>query len=277
MTASFTDQTPSTPVIAISSGLGKQLPELKQLESMLTCPICYETAVHPTSTPCHHMFCSLCIRKYLQFKQACPCCHAELHEPNLRQDKRAENFVPVFISLIERLEKVLTDGKLARPVSVVTAPLTEKENVNPNNDSKLNATLNKTITVKSSCPICKVDIPQHNFNLHVGNCKNASTTVKKEVIFQRKKPPPLPKLVFSLLKDTELRKKCKEFGLNSKGEKKLLISRLQKYTLLYNTEIMLDSPRSQLQIAMQVINLCSYIIALWLFLFISIACKVVKN
>merc|ERR1719215_2215025 len=70
----------------------------------------------------------------------------------------------------------------------------------------------------------------------------------------KRKPPPkaLPKLVYNLLKDTELRKKCKEFGVNSKGEKSLLIKRLQKYTLLFNTEILLEKPRSPLQIAMQV-------------------------
>ena len=39
-----------------------QVPELKQLENVVTCPICYEVATHPTVTPCHHLFCSLCIR-----------------------------------------------------------------------------------------------------------------------------------------------------------------------------------------------------------------------
>ena len=70
----------------------------------------------------------------------------------------------------------------------------------------------------------------------------------------KSKPPPkaLPKFVYNLLKDAEMKKKCKEFGVNSKGEKSLLIKRLQKYTLLFNTEILLDSPRSPLQIAMQV-------------------------
>ena len=59
-------------------------------------------------------------------------------------------------------------------------------------------------------------------------------------------------MVYNLLKDSDLKKKCKEFGLNAKGERRLLISRLQKYTLLYNTEILLDNPKSPLLISMQV-------------------------
>ena len=49
--------------------------------------------------------------------------------------------------------------------------------------------------------------------------------MKKEVQVIRKKLTPLPKLVYSLLKDSELRKKCKEFGLKTQGEKKLLIGK----------------------------------------------------
>ena len=190
------------------------------MENLLTCPICYKTVKHPMSTWCHHLFSSLCIRKHLQFKQSCPSCHTELHEPQLRQDKTAEMLLPIFQALAIRVERILENCGGVSP-----------------------------------CEVCKVEIPTKNLNLHTEKCrKSAKVGMKKESSFIRKRPPPLPKLVYSLLKETELKKKCKEFGLNPKGDRKLLESRLKKYTLLYNTELMLENPKSQLQIAMQVLK-----------------------
>ena len=243
--------------------LSKRIPELKQLENLLTCPICYETVTHPTSTPCHHLFCSLCIRKYLQFKQACPSCHIELHEPQLRQDKTAENILPVFRALASRVGKILDCNSGGTGTNLSSNKGEEKENVSPlqpqnssshdvSSASKSNSQNKKEV---SPCEVCKVEIPTKNLNLHTEKCrKSAKVGMKKESSFVRKKPPPLPKLVYSLLKENELKKKCKEFGLNPKGDRKLLTSRLQKYTLLYNTELMLENPKSQLQIAMQVMS-----------------------
>ena len=42
------------------------------------------------------------------------------------------------------------------------------------------------------------------------------------------------KTVYSLLKEPELRKKCKEVGLGHKGDKHALVKRLNKLKLLYN-------------------------------------------
>jgi len=246
------DEGSQAPTLSIPSHLSKQFPELKQLEGLVTCPICYEIALHPTSTPCHHLFCSLCIRKYLQFKQACPCCHLELHESNLRQDKRAENFIPLIVSLVQKLGKsnLQSDPNSAKArISPLKEHCSGKENQNILSTISYDA---QNRLEKLACPICKVDIPKQNFEIHRKKCNESANAVKKEVQIIRKKLTPLPKLVYSLLKDSELRKKCKEFGLKSQGEKKILIGRLQKYTLLYNAEILLDQPKSKLQIAMQV-------------------------
>ena len=53
-------------------------------------------------------------------------------------------------------------------------------------------------------------------------------------------PPPqrpqLPKLVYALLKEPELRRKLKELGLNTKGDKQVLVKRHKRFCLLYNVE-----------------------------------------
>ena len=221
--------------------LSKTVPEMKQLENILICPICYEVMTNPTSTPCLHVFCSICLRKYLQFKQECPCCHAELHEQSLRLDKTAENLVGILPGLLKRLSGDRT-------------VLKEKENVSPNKILSSRSVLQPETgcsSERSSCPVCSVNIPRANLTKHVETClqhKQNPQTVQKP------RPNPLPKLVYSLLKDKDLRSKCKEHGLNAKGEKSLLIARLKKYRLLYNDNIISENPKSPLELSMQVMK-----------------------
>ena len=99
------DQEPLVPPL-----LARQVPELGQVAHLLTCHICYEPAHLPAISPCHHLFCSLCIRKFLQYKQVCPSCHAELHEFSLRQDKTAERILelvrPLARGIIDEFIKI---------------------------------------------------------------------------------------------------------------------------------------------------------------------------
>ena len=47
----------------------------------------------------------------------------------------------------------------------------------------------------------------------------------------------LPNLVWSMMKDKELRASCKKHGLISSGKKPELMKRLKEYTLRYNAQI----------------------------------------
>ena len=60
------------------------------------------------------------------------------------------------------------------------------------------------------------------------------------------------KTVYSLLKEPELRKKCKEVGLGHKGDKHALVERLNKLKLLYNLKGEEARPRSNMVLGMQV-------------------------
>ena len=59
------------------------------------------------------------------------------------------------------------------------------------------------------------------------------------------------KTVYSLLKEPELRKKCKEVGLGHKGDKHALVKRL-KLKLLYNLKGEEARPRPNKMVGMQV-------------------------
>lgn len=60
----------------------------------------------------------------------------------------------------------------------------------------------------------------------------------------KSKRKPLPKLVLSLMKEGEIKKKLKELGLPCVGDRKVLELRLQRYITLYNAECDKDDPRS---------------------------------
>ncbi|KAH3903586.1 E3 ubiquitin-protein ligase RAD18 SCDLUD_001230 [Saccharomycodes ludwigii] len=62
------------------------VPELKDLDSLLRCHICKDFLSIPVLTPCSHSFCSLCIRQYLNVSGNCPLCLNELQESMLRSE-----------------------------------------------------------------------------------------------------------------------------------------------------------------------------------------------
>ena len=225
--------------------LSRSVPELKQLESVLICPICYELMTDPTTTPCLHVFCSLCLRKYLQFKQECPTCHSELHEKSLRQDKTAEKVLGIFPSLVKRIAgvdlRVTNEKENQSPIKNILKTSSQSNSPEVSTGSRLE---------RSNCPVCNVDIPTSNLSHHVERCLRSKDSVPTEP--KKPRANPLPKLVYSLFKDKDLRTKCKDYGLNSKGDKSVLVSRLKKYTLLYNNNVASENPKSPLELRMQV-------------------------
>lgn len=234
-------------MVSVSKHLSEKMPELKQLEDVLTCLICYAPLLHPNTTPCNHLFCSLCIRKSLQYRQSCPSCNVELHESDLSPDKTSEKLLPIFQALVKRLETVSLISSSGESAS---KDREGKENRSPN--SLTNVGIQSLVPEKRQpCPHCKVSVARNFFDCHVSKCKE-SAKIKPAVQIPRKKPAPLPNLIYSLMKEKDLRKKCREFGLESKGDKKDLIQRLQKFKYIFNAEVLLDNPRSGMLIAMQV-------------------------
>ena len=104
-----------------------------------------------------------------------------------------------------------------------------------------------------ACSICSVAIAATNIEKHEERCASLQ---KSFTAPPPSKPgnsrPQLPKLVYALLKETELRKKCKEAGLNWKGDKNTLIKRHKRFSLLYNVEREAERPRPNAVLAAQV-------------------------
>ncbi|XP_043270745.1 E3 ubiquitin-protein ligase RAD18-like isoform X2 [Venturia canescens] len=93
------------------------------------------------------------------------------------------------------------------------------------------------------CPVCAVEVPEAHINRHLDDCLKRETIGQKVAKIEPKRKP-LPKLVVSLMKDAELRKKVKELGLPTQGDRKTLEARFHRYLTLYNAECDKKEPRA---------------------------------
>ncbi|XP_057562281.1 E3 ubiquitin-protein ligase RAD18 isoform X2 [Hippopotamus amphibius kiboko] len=96
---------------------------------------------------------------------------------------------------------------------------------------------------KVDCPVCGVNIPENHINKHLDSC--LSREEKKESLRSSvHKRKPLPKTVYNLLSDRDLRKKLKQHGLSVQGNKQQLIKRHQEFVHMYNAQCDALHPKS---------------------------------
>ncbi|XP_051874651.1 E3 ubiquitin-protein ligase RAD18 isoform X5 [Pristis pectinata] len=97
--------------------------------------------------------------------------------------------------------------------------------------------------VKVDCPVCAVAIPEKNINRHLDSCLTQED--KKESLRSSvNKRKLLPKLVYNLLSDRDLKKKLKECGLSTQGSKAQLVKRHQEFIQMYNSQCDSLNPKS---------------------------------
>ncbi|XP_051874648.1 E3 ubiquitin-protein ligase RAD18 isoform X2 [Pristis pectinata] len=105
--------------------------------------------------------------------------------------------------------------------------------------------------VKVDCPVCAVAIPEKNINRHLDSCLTQED--KKESLRSSvNKRKLLPKLVYNLLSDRDLKKKLKECGLSTQGSKAQLVKRHQEFIQMYNSQCDSLNPKSAKDIAKEI-------------------------
>ncbi|KAF4519633.1 hypothetical protein B566_EDAN003801 [Ephemera danica] len=80
-----------------------------------------------------------------------------------------------------------------------------------------------------SCPVCSVNIPNININQHLDACLKNEKVPPKPSTKVMKSRQPLPKLVYRLLKEKDLKMKLADQKLNTQGDRKTLEKRYQRY------------------------------------------------
>jgi E3 ubiquitin-protein ligase RAD18 len=84
------------------------------------------------------------------------------------------------------------------------------------------------------CPVCHNWMRESIINIHLDSCLNSNKPAKRK---------PMPKLIYHLMKEQELKKRLRTLGLSTVGDKDTLINRHKKFTILYNSECDALEPR----------------------------------
>lgn len=303
----------------------KDLPQLKNLDDRLRCPICYEHMKNPViSTGCTHscnfynyisyylltlicvflfLVCSLCIRNYIAIKNSCPICFGDITDGMLRSFRCMEEIIKCFIAIkayllnkltigvppattpVERVNCVSQDSEPSpstsaspvigsqsktqrgatrkspretskQPASSSQASFVpnkqnhevfQAQNINVSQrqtQKKAPATPAPSVLASSNevqCPVCQASMKESVINIHLDSCLSKKQEKRK----------PMPKLIYNLMKDAELKKRLRELGLSATGDKTTLINRHKKYTILYNSECDSANPRPVIELKAQ--------------------------
>ncbi|NXU12209.1 RAD18 ligase, partial [Pardalotus punctatus] len=96
---------------------------------------------------------------------------------------------------------------------------------------------------KVECPVCEVAVLEQYINKHLDSC--LSREEKKDSLrSSAHKRKLMPKVVYNLLSDRDLRKKLKEHGLSTSGTRQQLIKRHQEFVHMYNAQCDSLNPKS---------------------------------
>ncbi|XP_071960254.1 E3 ubiquitin-protein ligase RAD18-like [Antedon mediterranea] len=94
------------------------MPELRTIDTLLRCPICYEFLKTSMMVPeCSHNFCSLCIRTYMAYKNQCPTCSVSFLETNLKNNRLLDDIVKNFLAVRPQILKLCSDKGNQVPAS----------------------------------------------------------------------------------------------------------------------------------------------------------------
>eukprot|EP00105_Crassostrea_gigas_P042225 XP_019926373.1 PREDICTED: dentin sialophosphoprotein-like [Crassostrea gigas] len=297
--------------------------EMKEIDSLLRCPICYDFMHTAMILPeCSHTFCSFCIRQHLSHTNQCPACNHGACENNLRNNRLVDDLIVQFKAIRSLLleitqkhsnekdsdlnqsnETVLqeskTQKKLPNSKTITSIPTTVKDDVIdlisedgegkeedesedwklrenkenqgistpgkslPDRDGggELSTPRNQRSSLQSmfspspkqmvSCPVCGLSLREGAMNDHLDLCLGGEE--KKSAL--RKPTPkrkPMAKLVYNLMSERDIKKKLKEVGLSTAGDKKTLVRRHHDFVMLYNSECDALKPKSVQEIVKEV-------------------------
>ncbi|XP_071349775.1 E3 ubiquitin-protein ligase RAD18 isoform X2 [Trachinotus anak] len=105
----------------IEADLPPGLSCLKNVDTLLRCPICFDFLNISMMTKCSHNFCSLCIRKFLSYKLQCPVCNTQATEQDLRNNRLLDDLVVSFQAARQQLSKANFDSPPISPKTPASA------------------------------------------------------------------------------------------------------------------------------------------------------------
>ncbi|XP_018589526.1 E3 ubiquitin-protein ligase RAD18 isoform X2 [Scleropages formosus] len=101
--------------------LPPHLASLKNVDTLLRCPICFDYLNISMMTKCSHNFCSLCIRKFLSYKLLCPVCNSATTELDLRNNRILDDLVKTFQAARQDLSQARFESPPISPKTPCTS------------------------------------------------------------------------------------------------------------------------------------------------------------
>ena len=132
-----------------------------------------------------------------------------------------------------------------------TSPVYPAKEINSEVEVAEPSTSFATFADTVSCPACSTFVSKKHINHHLDNECNP-TQKDEDTAPKRKTMKTIPMPVFHILKDSEIKKKLKEQGIdNTKGDRKSLEQRLKKFIVLWNSQCDEENPLSRMEIIMK--------------------------
>ncbi|EER25220.1 postreplication repair protein, putative [Coccidioides posadasii C735 delta SOWgp] len=265
--------------------LSTPLSGLSRVESALRCQVCKDLFKNPVTTSCCHTFCSICIRRCLSADGKCPTCRADDQAVKLRQNWAVDEVVDSFRQVRGDLlgfARNLSAGpnsdsrearipKKRRIEEMQDATSQENGRSPPKTRSQSAWRNNGALSTSSTpmvidnsedddyqpddglvaCPICNRRMKEEAVFPHLNRCPGPSSQKEPQPNRPRKTPssnkPPerLPTINYSVMKDTDMRRKLRELGIPEFGPRLLLQKRHTEWLNLWNANCDSKSPRSK--------------------------------
>lgn len=239
---------------------------LHDFESTLRCGICREFFTIPVSLlPCHHSFCSECIRGFIRKSKigmkrcaSCPTCRQELPSADESKFLIPNRTVETLVKKYSAVRSALRDS-LASQV-VVTAdeneqpPVQQEEQVDGEED------------VDSKQPAVQEEEQKQQVEPKRRRTTRSSTSSSAVSATSSTKPTPMspqevtqrlkkrPSTHYKALKKKDLVKLCADDGLATTGNERELQNRHYEFIKLYNAECDSYHPRTPEELAKQVMK-----------------------
>ncbi|KAI9053029.1 hypothetical protein LZ554_003299 [Drepanopeziza brunnea f. sp. 'monogermtubi'] len=263
--------------------LDTPLRSLAAVDSALRCQVCKDFYQTPMITSCMHTFCSLCIRRCLSNDGKCPACRTTDQELKLRNNNAMEDLVEAFKKarpdVLEFARKPATTERSSSPKRSREVAELGYEDETPKKRTrssrrtagkKIHATIINDTDEEDGdyvpdqgfvlCPICQKEVKEASINSHIDRgCMDeprrpVSSSNSKKGPAQNpfsvsdgpgKRPERLAQINFSMMKETALRKKLVDAGINASGNKPLLERRYTEWVTLWNADCDATKPRGK--------------------------------
>jgi CHAT domain-containing protein len=235
-------------------------------ENNLMCPICHELLSSAmTFSICSHTFCSLCIRRALEYRTSCPICNAAVSTSSMYNNHLVDRIIQTYVAMVPVLIDLCNNRNnnvnvfneqsfhsvenIANKEQPAIESISKKrKRIEESNIANISIENQKDEASKTiHCPSCNLLFNDEEIATHINTCIDQNLAQDYQPIsfkannnhsngtiqnVKRIVPP-----VYALMSLKNLKDSLRKFGLSDKGEREDLIWRHKEYVLQFNSNL----------------------------------------